>query len=215
MKERSSATFVKWSIYILSFAEVASAVSSYMQFSLLQKLNSGVLSSTEFAILATSSDHRDQVIARLTLIVLIVSFSVSAEWLYKAAKFYSNVGATGLKFTPGWTVGWFCIPILNIWKPYQAVRQLYQVATDWRNWQSIPVPNIFRLWWGLWLFSNAVGQMLFRTSDSLTEIGSIQMYNLACVATLPIDLGLNYVFLKIVLDISGKLDSIEEPSIES
>jgi len=202
MTNAPSAKFVKWSIYLLSVIQITSAISSYMQYSLLEKFQFGSMSVSEFEILATSNDQREQLIGLIFIIIFVLSLIVSARWIYKAAEYNSNLGAADLQYTPGWTVGWFFVPILSLCKPYQAFKQLHQVAVNWRDWQSVSVPSIFPIWWGLWILSNLIGQVLFRTADKLDSIASMQAHSLAYVFTLPIELALNYAFLKVVLDIA-------------
>ncbi len=86
-------------------------------------------------------------------------------WVHRAHKNARALGAQGMQFTPGWCVGWFFVPIMNLFKPYQAIREIYQASapelgpTDWKRTGSAGVVG---LWWGLWLIGNFLGQIEFR-----------------------------------------------------
>ena len=45
-------------------------------------------------------------------------------WVYAAHKNLPALGTPHPKFTPGWAVGWFFIPIMNFFKPCQAIMEL-------------------------------------------------------------------------------------------
>jgi len=34
-----------------------------------------------------------------------------------------------MEYTPGWSVGWFFVPLYNFYKPYRAITELY-LASD-------------------------------------------------------------------------------------
>jgi len=45
-------------------------------------------------------------------------------WQHRAQANAVVLSGGGLRFTPGWAVGWWFIPIANLWKPFQTVREL-------------------------------------------------------------------------------------------
>ena len=64
-------------------------------------------------------------------------------WVYRANKNARALGAQRMEFTPGWCAGWFFVPIANLFKPFQAVREIYQASdpdADALNWRSSHVP---------------------------------------------------------------------------
>jgi hypothetical protein len=87
-----------------------------------------------------------------------------ARWLYRANVNARALGAQGMTFTPGWTVGWFFVPVANLWKPFQAVRQIWQASRNPLNWVNEPAPALLNVWWTLWLAGNFLGQMSLRLS---------------------------------------------------
>jgi uncharacterized protein DUF4328 len=56
----------------------------------------------------------------------------------------------GLHFTPGWAVGWWFIPIANLWKPFQTVRELWK-ASHGGGWRTIATWSLLGWWWGTWI----------------------------------------------------------------
>lgn len=81
--------------------------------------------------------------------------SAKNAWLF--AEYSRRPGQSGFRVqqdvpadTPGWAVGWYFIPIANLWKPYTAMRDLVRASTLHR---SLP-PFLLPTWWGLWVGSN-------------------------------------------------------------
>jgi hypothetical protein len=59
-----------------------------------------------------------------------------------------------LNFTPGWAAGVFFVPIWNLYKPYQAMKELWQHSdpAGGSSW-GVPAPALVGWWWGLYLVS--------------------------------------------------------------
>jgi len=88
------------------------------------------------------------------LIALIVLFCL---WIPRANRNARALGATGMRFTPRWCVIWYLIPIMNLFRPYQAMKDIW-LASDpaggTPRWQQRRVSPILPLWWTLWLVSS-------------------------------------------------------------
>jgi hypothetical protein len=85
-------------------------------------------------------------------IALIVLFCV---WIHRVNSNARALGAHGMRFSPGWAVGWFFIPIMNLFRPYQIVRELWKASDPERvnDWEQIPTPIWLKAWWALCLLS--------------------------------------------------------------
>src|SRR2546428_13386 len=76
------------------------------------------------------------------------------SWLYRAFKNLSALGARKLRFTPGWAVGWFFVPLMDLIRPYEAVNELWHASDP-----AIPsyepasraAPAPVRWWWSLFI----------------------------------------------------------------
>lgn len=85
-------------------------------------------------------------------------------WTHNAALNVRAFGQGGFEFTPGWCVGWWFIPIASLWKPYQALKEIWRasdpeaVGTESRQtWQLRETPALFPLWWASYLGSGFIG----------------------------------------------------------
>ena len=88
------------------------------------------------------------------LFVYVVAGVMFCAWLVRASKNARALGAQGMEFTPGWTAGWFFVPFLNLVRPYEAIKELYQAsdpqsgATDWGAFEP---PGFILTWWFSWI----------------------------------------------------------------
>ncbi|WP_009961800.1 DUF4328 domain-containing protein [Verrucomicrobium spinosum] len=107
---------------------------------------------------ADMNDLREGVIGLVQLSLFIVTVIVFGVWIVRS---HRNVRAFGdyLEISPGWAVGWFCIPFANLWKPYQAMKQLWQSSMPDRSHAPL-----LPIWWTLWVLSAFIGRISFKTS---------------------------------------------------
>src|SRR5437868_6687462 len=59
----------------------------------------------------------------VTILVFIITGVLFLRWIHRANRNARALGAQGMRFTPGWAVGWYFIPIASLWKPYQAMKE--------------------------------------------------------------------------------------------
>jgi|TARA_B110000263_G_C15273162_1_gene494509 hypothetical protein len=87
----------------------------------------------------------------LSNIALIITFAL---FIHRASSNLQHLRIAGQKYTPGWVVGWFFIPIMNLVKPTRIVRELAQASgsSDTKNrraWQNARTSDgkIITSWW--------------------------------------------------------------------
>lgn len=197
-------TWVRYLLYAQIVIAAISLVGDYMEYQLLSDLQDGIyLSSEEARADATVSDQRQQVIGICYLIVFVISAILILRWIYKSNINARNLGAKNMTFSPGWSVGYYFIPILTLWKPYQAMKEIWKASKAPSDWEHQNEGGFLSIWWTLWLFSNAIGQFIFRRSLKAEEISELLNLNIANQVSDVVDVLLALVFLKIVNEVSG------------
>jgi hypothetical protein len=137
-----------------------------------------------------ANDMREGTISGLQAILTVATIIVFGRWILVAHRNLPALGAQDLDVRPGWAVGWFFIPIANLWKPFQAMRTLWQASCDAPRWKLEDSHWILPVWWTLWLISSFLGNFLMRSSfgeDSiqrLTLTTQLQMAN--CIVDAPL-----------------------------
>lgn len=89
---------------------------------------------------AASNDERQMTVAVIQMIIEISGFIVFLVWYHRA---YKNLGALGFKpkTTPGWAVGDFFIPFLNLFEPYRRMKEI------WTGTFNDPEGGKIWIWW--------------------------------------------------------------------
>jgi hypothetical protein len=54
-----------------------------------------------------------------------------------------------MTYTPGWSVGWFFVPLANLVMPYLVIREIWQASGPGQgaNWRRAPVSAVLSVWW--------------------------------------------------------------------
>ena len=92
-----------------------------------------------------------EILGSLDSIASIVIFITFLMWVYRANLNCHGFGAEEMKFTPGWAVGYFLIPFLNLVRPYQVMKEIWKVSTNPKDWKNVPGSFLLNLWWLLTL----------------------------------------------------------------
>jgi hypothetical protein len=100
-------------------------------------------------------------LATATLVVAIATIILWCFWLHRAARNIVDSDATHFGFTPGWAVGWHFIPIANLFKPFEVMREIWNASVGEMNILNHPEPLVTR-WWIAWIISSIAGNISFR-----------------------------------------------------
>jgi hypothetical protein len=85
----------------------------------------------------------------VTLLTLI-PFSI---WIHRAYKNLISFGVKGLQYSPGWAVGYFYMPILNIVYPPKVAHEIWNASDplnltgEVKNWVEVGKSKIVSTWW--------------------------------------------------------------------
>ncbi len=115
--------WLRWLYIILAIVTIIAIVSGYAQADLLSRAIRGeVVTWSE----ATANETRQTLIGVAQIVLSFVSSIVFLVWIYRSNKNLRSLSAGSLRFTPGWAVGWFFIPIMDLFRPYQVVKEIYK-----------------------------------------------------------------------------------------
>jgi hypothetical protein len=103
------------------------------------------------------------VVVSILSIVIFLGTSISyCMWVYRSHKNLSSFKAAHLNFTPGWAVGWFFVPVMMLWKPFQAVVEITCAShpeADTENWPAQQTPTLLKWWWAAWIISQVLNRV--------------------------------------------------------
>jgi hypothetical protein len=199
---RDATSLTRWAKRLLYAGIVLSAigiVSSMMEYQLLSTMLSGTFKSeAELIEAAAASDRRQQVIGIVQIVLFLVTGIVVLMWIYRANNNAHALGADSMRFTPGWAVGWYFIPIFNLWKPYQAMTEIWKASADPHHWQDQQRPSLLPWWWFLWITSAILGQVVFRIGLWAKEVDELMKVSLLTITADIIDIPLSLVLIAII-----------------
>jgi hypothetical protein len=127
------------------------------------------------------------------LVMVIVCIILVGCWTYRASA-NAHSFSDEMTISPGWAVGWYFVPIANLFKPYQAMREIWMASHFRGNWHDEPTPPLLIAWWALWIITNILGNI----SLQLTMLGSTGQ-SLAATALINGVIGLAKVPLSLIL----------------
>jgi hypothetical protein len=182
---------------------VVAIVSGVLEFQQLQSLKGIAYESQAAAALEVVDGDRQGLIALLQLVVLIGCAFVVLKWIYRANANVRALGAKDMKFTPGWAVGWYFVPILWLWKPYQAMKEIWKASSDPSDWTNASVPPLLPWWWFFWICIGILGQVSVRVwlrAKSLDQLLTVNVIDgLAYLAEIPAALILVAIVSRVTL----------------
>ncbi|WP_394220394.1 DUF4328 domain-containing protein [Alteromonas gracilis] len=172
-------TWIKYLLYAQVLIAVIAIGSNLLEYQLLSDFQDGVYFSQEMAVAdAEANDKRQQIIALMYLGIFIVSGYFILKWIYQSNQNARQLGAKDMAFTPAWSIGFYVIPIVCLWKPYQAMKEIWKASHNPTNWQMESASPILGLWWFFWIANNILGQVVYRMLDRAEEISQIMNVNI-------------------------------------
>lgn len=110
------------------------------------------------------------VAAFFATVASVASGFLILKWVHRInanAQLYSSE----MNVSPGWNVGFFFVPIANLWKPFQGIRESWEVSDGLGS----RVPGWMRWWWGCWLaanFINIAGFWIWLQADTFGSVSA-------------------------------------------
>ena len=79
-----------------------------------------------------------------------------AGWIYRAHANLRDAGVGELHYSPGWSVGSFFVPLVNLVVPFQAMRELYNRSHGEGPWQAASAVEDVTSWWSCQIAATVV-----------------------------------------------------------
>jgi hypothetical protein len=197
---RSLTSFLVVMLWVNLGFEIVSVLSDLAQMSLLRSEYTEAESAT--------NDLRQGLVGLGSLAVTIVTGVAFLMWIYRANLNCRGFGALGMKFTPGWSVGYYFIPFFNLVRPYQAMKEIWKISHNPRRWETQSEGALLGTWWALWLLHGFVGQVAFRLSVRADSVDLLQTSTAVSVLTGMIGIPLCFVAIRLIRTISSGQESI-------
>lgn len=153
-------------------------------------------------VLAPDTDVAAGLVSLVMLIVVIVASIVSLRWIYLANR-NAHVFANGLAVSPGWNVGWFFVPVANLFKPFEGIEQVWRASKNPENWRTQVIPDHLRWWWACWLLTTILGSIGWRIEIRAATVGARLFANITDVASTAVAVPATILFLRVVREVTA------------
>ncbi len=161
-------------IWIVMGFQIISTISSFFQYLLLKSVAEGNTITPEAA---NSNDLRQSIIVILFAILYIFSVIFFIQW-FRRAYFNQEVKFKTMASSNGWASGAWFVPILNLFKPFQLMQEMYENAENYLLGKKLIDEKksrklIIGWWWGLWIATGVISRAsnsFENSSNSLDEL---------------------------------------------
>jgi len=161
--------WLKGLLVISLLLDLIAVGSGFMELAFVRSFAAGTLEG-DFDTVAAANDARQQAIGLGQFGLWIVTGIVFLTWIHRANRNARALGAQDMRFTPGWAVGWYFVPIMSLWKPFQAMREIWQASVAPGNWQAVQTPSLLGWWWAFFLCAQVLGQVGYQMSKSIDSV---------------------------------------------
>ena len=129
---------------------------------------------------ATSADNFVNVVVWAAAAIFLMTIVAYTIWLYRSNRNLHALTRDHIRFSPRRAAWWPFIPIMNLFKPYQVMREVYEKSNP-RAQGSYPVA----IWWFSLILALLVGMAAGVVSISETATGALWADILSIAALIP------------------------------
>ena len=125
-------------------------------------------------------------------LLLVATYVVFGMWIYRAAANVIAAMVPGFDYTAGWAVGWYFVPFANLFKPFAAMRQIWNAShTGGRDLDRGEPLLVY--WWGIWTLSGIASYVALRfglnpenAADARSALEIETFSSVLCLALYPL-----------------------------
>jgi hypothetical protein len=138
--------FLKIMLWFLFAIGIISFICIVLEFHLLASLrDSGSFSFNDIKgfWLSNPIGITDIIISNIHSIAYLITAIAFLKWVYLVYGNALGFGTKDMTYTAGWAVASYFIPLYNIFVPYHAMKEVWQVSKNPENWKNEDKSNIF------------------------------------------------------------------------
>lgn len=190
-------------LWVLIVANAAAAVSGVAEYRLVVDLM-GERVDYDMAAAADSNDFRQKITTVIQVAAWVVVAVVALLWIRQASLNARALGAEDMRFTPNWSVGWYLIPIMNLWKPYQVMIEIMRASGEPVGDEPDQSTGMVTLWWVVWLVVIALNRVSASMAQGARDLEDFRIASLAAIAVDVAAVVLCFAFMDVVREIARR-----------
>ena len=194
--------WTKWFLYLNIIIAVVSIASTCFEYKFLSDIKTGVYTSSEL-ILTDSAFNEDlqSLVNIVQFLILVVSGVLILRWIYISNYNAHQLSTSKMRFTPWWSIGWYFIPIFNLWKPYQVMKEILKVSANPINWEKQSVSSMLIWWWFFWIVNGFFLKLSFQFEIRANGINELMKVDLAYIVS-------DFIFILLSFSLLAIIDEI-------
>jgi hypothetical protein len=158
---------------LLSVAGIASDVSEH---NLVRQALTGTFA-PDILSKAQAADDRAHTIAVTEIALYVVTAILFIAWFHQAYKNVARLGVAGMRWSSGWAIGSWFVPILNLIRPKQIMNDIWRGSDpDLRIGSTLSLydpPLLYQVWWGMWIAGWVVDRLAFTNYDNAETLSQL------------------------------------------
>jgi len=154
-------------------------VSDIMEFNFLSELSEydpSYDSDTELIASANANDDRQQMVAGIYLIALLITGILFIQWFRRA--YYNLNQVKAMRYSEGWAAGAWFVPFLNFIRPLQIMQDMHEEmkkSLGSRYRKIVSNESLVGLWWFMFMGGNFIGYFSAKQSIAADTISDYQL----------------------------------------
>lgn len=181
----------RWAVVLLGATIVADTVGIWFDLWEIRVIDRFLDGDVQTTAAIESSDTRQAAISLIGLALLVGTMIAFIRWFHSAYRNLAALGTTELRFKPGWAIGAWFVPFLNLWRPKQIADDIWRASDPdapqkqgllWRQAATTPLLTV---WWITWVISTFVSNIVARiwfSADTLADYRSAARFDAASLA---------------------------------
>jgi hypothetical protein len=162
------AVWARRALWLAVLTDVAALLADGAQYSLVQRATWGGVTLGEIQ----ANDTGQNIVAGAQLLVLVVAAVFFLRWFRRA---YANVPAISSiqpRWTPGWAVGYWFVPIYSWIRPKQIANEIWKSSGP----EATGGHHLVDAWWGAWILSGFLTLVGYNLSQNAQTVGDFKTF---------------------------------------
>ena len=163
-------------ILIISLFVLVSDIMEFNFISELREYNPLYDSNAELIASANANDDRQQMVAGIYLIALIITGILFIQWFRRA--YYNLNQVKVMRYSEGWAAGAWFVPFINFIRPLQIMKDMHQEmkkSLGSRYRKIVSNESLVGLWWFMYIGGNFIDYFSVRLSIAADTISDYQL----------------------------------------
>lgn len=170
------------------------------QYNLLGRIEAGDFTMEE----VENSDLVMSSVAILNIIINVTSIVFFIMWFRRAYYNLSQVSAEAASFGEGWAAGAWFVPILNLFRPFQIMKEIWYGTQANSGSEEEQQPGmILGFWWTFWVVGGFLSNASMRMTFGDPEIEQLRTSALLSIASGIVHIVAFILILMIIRKVSG------------